>query len=45
MVKSRRGASEMAQWVKVLGARLDNLSLIPGTQVVERKIRFPEVDH
>lgn len=30
----------MAHWVKVLGAKLDNLSSFPGTHMVEEQINF-----
>ena len=32
----------MAQWVKALAAKLDNLSSIPGTHMVEEENRFLE---
>lgn len=37
-LKSKLETSKMAQWVKVLVAKPDNLSSVSGTHVVEGKI-------
>lgn len=34
---------EMARWVKELAAKLDNLGLISGTQVIEENLPHPQV--
>lgn len=43
MPRSQVWADEVAQWVKLLAAKPDNLSSIPWNHTAEGKDQFPEV--
>jgi hypothetical protein len=40
---SSSGTSEMAQWVKALATKSNDLSSIPGTHMVEKRTSFLQV--